>query len=239
MRIFDDVVLLEYRRENDAYTFAGSITIKGQHEEAFQGASFVDMLERAGAVLRQYLGYRLILKRGEAPYPMALPENIEELLRDDTAEAIRRLTIPPQRIEIRDRPTRGKKDTLLGELRHGFDTLADALGDELYLRLQVRRDGSWAEDPASGRWLPVSADQLCGNLRIVEVSPYRGAWCTARTSDVLALGLGRYYLPRRWNPSRGWISHTALVEMYETYQKEKADATSTRSDDSAESGLPA
>lgn len=215
------IVLVVYKRETKTSdTFEGSIEGVGARA-TFLGYTFNQILEHTGEVLRNSPGHRLVMKREEAPYPMLLPEDIEDKLRNDLPAAIEALTVGPQRIVV------GKPKALVQRgLRHGHDTLADALGDELYLRLQVRRDGSWVEDPVSGRWKPLTVDRLCGVLPVETVSPYRGAWCTVKTAKLLELAVPRFYLPRGWNESRGWITHDSLAALYAQYLKEKHDVSS-------------
>lgn len=216
------LVNLIYKREGATETFTGVVEAPSSTFH-FAGACFETLLEFAGEALRSSPGYRLLMRREEAPYPMTLPENIEELLRTDVAAAVRALTVAPQRVVV-DAPKKPKTD-LLGTLRHGHDTLADALGDEVYLRSRQTPRGIQVEDPATGRWAPLSLRDKtvhCGNLPLRIVVP---GWVTARTADVIALGLHRYYLPRRWNPSQGFIAHETLIEMYEFYIKEKTDVS--------------
>lgn len=226
MRASPGAVLVTYKREGSAETFVGNITADG-YKLNFAGADFSSVLSLASEALRQLPGARLIMRREEAPYPMALPENIEEMLRVNLPGAIEALSPAPQRVIV-GRPRKANPD-LIGTLRYGHDTLADALGDEVYLRARSSVDKALqAEDPATGRWVHLALTDdgslLCGKLPLQpKVHTSENRWVVARTDDVLALRLKRYYLPRSWNPSHGWIVHESLLDMYEVYRKEKSD----------------
>ena len=220
------LVNLIYKREGKTETFTGMVESPARTFH-FAGATFKTLLEFAGEALQCNPGHRLLMRREEAPYPMTLPENIEELLRTDINAAVRALTVEPQRVVVE--PIRKPKTDLLGTLRHGHDTLADALGEELYLRSRTSSRGMQVEDPATGRWAQLELRDKtahCGNLPLqAGVHPSNSVWVVARTADVIALGLSRYYLPRRWNPNQGWITHESLIAMYELYIKEKSDVS--------------
>jgi hypothetical protein len=212
------IVLVTYKRETKtSETFLGSIDGAGDTHWTFHGLTFNEILERTGEVLRNSPGHRLVLKREEAPYPMLLPEDIEHLLRTDVPRAIEALTIGPQRVVV-GRP----RAVVSRELRHGHDTLADALGEVVYLRRRPRV----VEDPSSGRWVSLTEGDgrfYCRTLP-VEILGDNNRWVTAKTTDLLALGRDRYFIPRAWNATRGWITHEALASMYQSYLKEKSDA---------------
>lgn len=220
-----DVVALTYKRTDPKlYTYDGRISV-GEEQEEFANKSFNEMLELASGWLRRLPQHRLLFRREEAPYPMTLPAGIEDLLRSDLDGAIRALSVAPQRIEVRSKVPK-RTDMLLGELRAGIDTLADALGDEVYLRMRARQRDILIEDPVTGRWVELvhlpGVMPKCGTLTLTsQVYSKQNQWATIRTSDILALNLERYYLPRRWNPNQGWISHQSLLDMYEFYKQEK------------------
>lgn len=221
----EPLVFVNYKRDSPmGETFSGTVD-SPLGEVAFTGFTFNQVLTLAGETLQKAPGHRLAMKRKEAPYPMLLPEGVEELLRTDIPAAIEVLTVGHQRIVIgpakRPPPSQG--------LRHGSDTLADALGELVYLRRKPRGTGMEIEDPATGRWRALTDNAegyiFCGRLRLATVvgGDNGTRWATARTETLLALELERYYLPRKWNPLGGWISHGLLATMYETYRKEKSD----------------
>jgi hypothetical protein len=211
------VVVVIYKRDTKtSETFSGSISAP-LAQYAFSEITFNQILERASEALLSAPDHRLVLKREEAPYPMLLPSDIEHLLRTDVPAAIAALTIGPQRVVV------GKPKLAVAKgLRHGHDTIADSFGEEIYLRRRPRV----VEDPSSGRWVPLLETDgrlQCRTLPLLNVVG-DGRWVTARLLDILGLQRPRYYIPRGWNESRGWIAHDSLVTMYEHYLKEKADA---------------
>lgn len=210
------LIRLVYRRSSKFELLTGTLETPTQ-TMSFDEVSFETLMGMAGEALRGAPDHRLLIKREEAPYPMALPENIEHLLRTDVAAAIAALTIAPQRIQVT--PTRKvRTDQLIGTLRYGHDTLADAFGEVVYLKARISARGPQIEDPVSGRWVPFSATEkvLLGES---------GRWVPVPTIELLALKASRYYLPRRWNDS-DWISHDSLEAAYASYLKEKANAES-------------
>lgn len=222
-------IFVSYRRDGKAETFSGHVSAPDREEPRhcvkFWSCTFSQILALAQEALLALPEHRLLLKREEAPYAMLLPDGLEDLLRRDLDAAVAALTVGPQRVIVGTTP---KRPFHMGSLRHGHDTLAEALGEELYLRAR-RRLASWeVEDPTTGRWTavvdgtPGRSMPRCGNLSLTSLI---GPWATAATAELLELALPRYYLPRRWNPSEGWITHDSLVEMYEVYRKEKSDVT--------------
>jgi hypothetical protein len=213
-----------YKREGREETFTGSVRLAGLTDITFAGASFNQVLEFAGDALKRAPEARLVLKREEAPYPMVLPADIENLLRTDLQTAIDVLTVSPRRVNINVQ----KQKVHVG-IRHGHDTLADSLGEEVYIRARAGSHGMQVEDPKTGRWVTVLAVTTTHTL----IPPHRlrvhildGFWAEVKTQELLASGATRLYLPRRWNPNYekgGWIDRDLLAYMYDVYRKEKSD----------------
>jgi hypothetical protein len=126
----------------------------------------------------------------------------------DPAAAIQELSPPPRRVIVRSPVAVSATATVQPVFRAGADTLADAFGEEVYLKV---RDGRF-EDPATGRWVPLGFEQ-----KLV------GEWVRVAITDLLGLPADRFFLPRRWNVSGPWITRAALLEKYEEYMKEIAD----------------
>jgi hypothetical protein len=210
-----------YKREGREETFTGSVRREGVTDITFAGATFNQILEFASDALKRAPECRLVMKREEAPYPMVMPTGFDELLRTDLPAAIEALTVLPRQVQVGVH-----KQRVYTGLRHGFDTLADALGDEVYIRMRMAAAGVEVEDPLTGRWKSMlardSATSVCGNLIVSLAS--RG-WVAVNTEHLLAQSAGRYYLPRRWNPSESWITHDLLTYMYDVYRKEKAECS--------------
>jgi len=220
-----EVVTLIYERDHGTETFSGSISGNGAWCK-FTQMSFADMMGLTSNALCAAPSHRLIIKRVEAPYPMTLPEGFENLLRTDLRKAIETLYVGPQTVVI-GAPRRLRKTRAVG-LRVGHDTLADAIGDEVYLRVST----DWKiEDPLTGRWVPTSgflddhSQHKFGGLTLLPLK--RGLqklWTSVWTEDILGLNAARYYLPRGWNLNAdGWITHNGLKSLYEQFKKEKAN----------------
>jgi hypothetical protein len=217
-------ILLTYWRDGKAETFSGTVDVdSADYHRAFSELDFRGLLFEAQRALLLFGSQRLVFQRKEAPYPMVLPTGLEELLIKNLDAAYQALSPEPREVIVgRSRPSRE------GALRHGHDTLAEAFGDVVYFRARTGKNNTtWAEDPLSGRWGVVEKEGQGWRLRQLLIESVlfeqRFQWVTALTKDLLALGAPRYYLPRRWNPSGGWISHADLTAFYDSYQKEKLD----------------
>lgn len=227
-----EVILLSYQREG-IETFTGHIT-GGRQEFHFTRVTFMKMFEMTGEALRYDPGLRLVIQRREAPNSVTLPPGMENLLRRDPVAAVAALSPPPQRVIVRD----VTKPKLNKALRYGHDTLADSIGEEVYLKakLDTHHPESWlqAEDPLTGRWVPIlerDGKLYCGDLAVKYYFMGESRWIVARTEDILASDAARYYLPRRWNEgllhgvTQGWISHDSFESIYRSYKKEKANVS--------------
>lgn len=220
------VILLRYRRELHTEAFTGSIT-GGFFESHFSFLSFADMFQMVGTALIASPELRLVIQREEGGGPATLPLSLESLLRTNTPEAIAAMTVPPRRVVVREARPR----PIVHTLRQGHSTLADALGEDVYLKSKVNTFADeWlqVEDPVTGRWVPAVEQGgllYCGTLPVQVILDTESKWARARVDGILALGLPRYYLPRRWNSTGGWITHEALASLYSQYQKEKANVT--------------
>jgi hypothetical protein len=118
-----------------------------------------------------------------------------------------------------------------GLLRVGHDTIAEAFGDLVYCAVDPA--SHQIECPGCGRWAEASTQRLACeitgcSIRIMGKLTGR-AWFVVGTDELLKLGLERYYLPRSWNSSRGWISRDELLAMFENFKKERAQCSQTDS----------
>lgn len=206
-----------YKREGREETFSGSVRRDGVTDITFAGASFNQVLEFASDALKRAPDHRLVMKREEAPYPMVMPTGFEDLLRTDLQAAIEALTVLPRRVQVGV-----QRQKVYTGLRHGLDTIADALGEEVYIRHRPGGvTGLQIESPLTGRWADLTQDPEL-QKRYFGIVVHRGGWASLRTEELLANSASRFYLPRRWNPSESWITRDTLAYMYDVYQKEKA-----------------
>lgn len=170
---------------------------------------------------------------GLKPYKME--QVMVDLLRTDPVAAIHSMSVPHRTLDLRgmrglDAATlreklAGMMETLRTDLFVyggasllvvGEDTVADSIGEEVYCR---RRDDH-IECPGCGMWVhqrdPFECDKRCGSKLPVR---YMERWAAFSVQQLLALNLDRYFLPRRWNPSGGYIDRDKLTELYEGWKK--------------------
>lgn len=236
-----NTLTLEYKRVGHAYDGRIHLNQDGKHisRGSFEQISFEDVMARVATVLMVVYDVRVFFKRTEREglQPVEIVgEELEELKRNPLAFAQAR-TMEHRVIHVRDKVQAA--DAIEVTVRAGHDTLADAFGDELYLR---RRDKK-VESPMTGRWVDLDRDDPSEPFYIFAggvvshgdgPEPYGGTditvreageqWVTTRTDELLQQEWGRYYLPRAWNESGSWISHEDLKQKYEQYLKEKSDA---------------
>lgn len=219
-------IRLEYRRIGTSYS--GVITVQVETTSGhFCDYGFVDypysrMMSRLAKTIQKYDEVTVVFVRTELKYASyELDQKVIALLRSDPALAIRSMSVEPIRVIVRDKPT----SLPAGLLRVGHGTLAASFGDEVYCA--VRSDT--IECPVCGRWSRATVkDIMCMNpacfLRL------RGKrvgvpWFAVKTEDVLGANAPRYFLPRPWNPSGGWITREELSELYRTFQKEREECS--------------
>jgi hypothetical protein len=145
-----------------------------------------------------------------------------ELFKADPAAAIRRRIIPVQEVNLRDAQERPP-------LRAGLETLADAFGDNVYVRGRTRATENELECPGCGTWSVVNRKGRvptfdCKKCRmgttLVDFSP-TGLWVGITVEELFETGVEQFFLPRAWNTYGNWISRDNLNVLYLTYLKEK------------------
>lgn len=215
-------VVLEYRREGTAST--GRIFwVEGNLPEVslqlFEKVPFSVMMTHLARAVQKDASCGVLLVRSDCTNlrPTRLDKETIDLLRSDPVAAIRSMTIPARRIDI-------KRDPIAMEsspIRVGYDALADSFGDRIYCRLANDR----VECPACGRWADIEASVLvckepkCG-LSIL-MKPQSPRWITVETIDLLGSRFSRFYLPRAWNPNSIWISKQELQDLFDHWTQEK------------------
>lgn len=222
-----DEIVLTYRREGEAYTGSLVYAVK---TVPFTAKSYAWVMREVHLALVDLPEAEVQLVRDDRPglLPVKLDPGARMLLRDDPARFIEVHTVAPRIIDM----TNGQKPERVAKLveryeiparsrlRVGHDTLADAFGEVVYLKLHKAR----VESPVDGRWVILGAlEQLLG-LRVQEALNTEGdlsGWATVRVEDLLAVNTEQYFLPRAWNSTGPWISKATLREKYEAYLKEK------------------
>ncbi len=251
-------ILLSYRRHpelvDDEHLFSGSLelyTPSGSRLELlpFEQLSFNKMLSRVSEHLRQNPDAQVVLTRLEqtALRPIQLGEETRVLLRDDPVTAIRTMNVQAGQAPPTDqhRPV----------LRSAYDTLAEAFGLHLYVRMHT----GYIEDPLTGKtaslafghksgwrirgegdswtnWLPISLPELEGQTVAFSADDDKAAqelagqlarckWAVISIFDLLERPGNKFFLPRLWNSHGQWITRQALNERLDKYNQEKAQAS--------------
>ena len=232
-----DEIVLTYHRDGE--TYAGSLVyaVPGAAPTEFTNKSvqFADksyawVMREVHVALTDLPEASVKIVRDDRPglLPVLLDSNARTLLRDDPARFIEVHTIAPRVLDL----TNGQKTDRVAklveryeiparsQLRIGHDTLADAFGEVIYLKLHKAR----VESPIDGRWVVLGAVEQQLGLHVQEALNTEGelsGWATVLTEDLLAVNTDQYFLPRAWNASGSWISKASLREKYDTYIKEK------------------
>lgn len=216
---FNQKIILAFQRQadlqNNEHLLTGHIDIvleKSKQRIGFEDFSFARAVRRFAGIAIEHPEAALFMMRLEQkpkPVAMHLNEAQSKALREDTEAFIQELSPPPQRVVIRKTSTVSVGDAVT--FKAGADVLADAFGDEVY----IRRRGEMYESPITGRW--VSAGEIGAWTLSVNES-----WASVPTHLLLAEKKDRYFLPRAWNTSGPWISHADLEKKYFEYLKEKA-----------------
>ena len=238
-----DVILLSYKRAhelvNDEHLMSGSIELFNENEKledqyVFGEVSFARMMSAVSERLRQHREAKVVIHRLEnsALHPIILGDEMRALLRDDPVAAIRTMHVKRGQRAMEAQPV----------LRSGFDTLSDAFGERIYLRLQ----SGMAEDPLTGKmltlaygeksgwrirgdkddwqsWLPIEMPGAPNTMDGGELTDFlvTARWATVSVADLLATSESKFFLPRRWNPDGQWVTREALSERLEKFNKEK------------------
>lgn len=216
-----DNVTLSYKREGEAFT--------GELDGvAFAGWSYARMMTEAHNELCKRPQAGLFITRTERAglLPVQLEPQLLDLLRTDPARFIQANSLAPRTYDMRgDRTSKlaaGERYDIPKSvgLRACVDTLADAFGEHVYLR--VRR-GLSVEHPATGRWVSVSAlHEWLGTDATELLASEAGGWLKVPTPYLLQTPAQRFFLPREWNTYGNWIARAALHDMYEQFIKEKS-----------------
>ena len=216
-------IKLSYGHNGETYSgeYVVSTGNPPDSKRSFVNYFFPRMMSNLATYVRDHDECTVVLSRLEVEdSEYILDEGTVELLRRDPAAAIQSMMHEDRVIYIRDSAKSSGPPPVL--LRAGHDTLAAAFGDTVYCK--VNPLGKF-ECVGCGRWSIVTPTSMpctvCG-LRLYG-STCGSDWFCVKTTDLLARRLGRYYLPRLWNP-RGWISHDELHAMYKDFNKERRDA---------------
>lgn len=225
----DDIVL-EYKRVNvdrcHGRIFQGTKTFASFHSEDFRS-----MLREFAQALQSDDQARAVWQRTDRPglTPYYLDAEVTQLFREDPVAAIEGMcppSISPSTTVQRVQQERVKMVPI--SVRAGHDALADAFGEEIYIRARGRKDQVYIECPCCGIWAPiidrmsVCINQKCKAhvlLRVVRVVNEK--WAAMNIEEILETGSPRFYLPRAWNEGRSWVSLWDLQQKWEAFKKER------------------
>ena len=220
-----DEIRLHFGRVGDLYSGQVLVTYgptRGMFTRAeFEGFSFPRMMAKLAEVIREHEQARVFMNRTEMNgSTYKLDDATVELLRKDPAAAISSMMPESRTVVIRDRSAFAVPPSRL--LRVGHDTIAEAFGDAIYCVVDAKGQ---VECPGCGRWSEATANWLnCSNTSCAVRLPGKltgMAWFVIETTELLKLNHSKYYLPRSWNPKRGWIPHQELQSLFESFQQER------------------
>jgi len=225
-------LVLEYKRVNvDRST--GRVVLKEDGSErspwlAFDSVDFPTMLRAYARLLKDNEEAVAIWQRTDRPglLPYTLDPQVADLFRTDIEAAIVSMSPDVRSPSYKLQSIQAAREVPAG-LRAGFDTLADAFGDKLYVRF---RDNSEIECPCCGMWGSSHRDdtficqKACANrqVRAFLVEP-SGRWAGFSAQHLLDSGSSKFYFPRAWNDGASWISREKLQMKLDEYNKEKSE----------------
>lgn len=233
------MLLLTYWRrhelEGDEHLFDANVG-NPDGEVRFEGLSFEEVILRFSefANLEQHAKSNLYIARGEVVAPGALlSESEADMLRKDPASFARALSFPVSRVVLRLGADTG---VATPPIKAGYDSLADAFGDHIYLRVRAT-PSPVIECPLCGRWKAhlVKGLFLCGcmppEFGLHGEAALDPKWFMIETRVLLYADFAeRFYLPRAWNQSGAWVSYEDLKAKYEAFTKERESCFSHKVD---------
>lgn len=238
------ILTLAYRRSRGdlstgAFLLTTAETDTANVLEHFEDLTFIDMMKKFAKYLADYPQVSAAFQRTDRPglLPFLLAPDEIELFRSDPAAAIRQRMISPQVVHIPvDKSRKPSANSAIPPLDAGYATLAQCFGELVYTRVRKRpEDLPLVECTSCGFWCPIARIDADGwAFRCVECSawvpvadfqPDEG-WAGVSIDTLLASGTTRFFLPRKWNKNGNWISRPELVEMYDTFKKEKSRCSS-------------
>lgn len=231
----DDIVL-EYKRV-DGDRCHGRIYQGNRTFVAFHSEGFRSMLREFASALQQDESARAVWKRTDRPglVPYYLDAEVTELFRKDPVAAIESMC-PPSHSPLTtvQRVQEQRVQMVPISVRAGHDALADAFGEQVYLRLRERKGDLFVECPCCGIWASVSDNKpktaklsACINRKcrafdlLPVITPVNGKWAAIGVEELLGMKSHRFYLPRAWNEGHSWISLNDLQLKWDEFNKEK------------------
>lgn len=234
-----DHVVLSYAHEAGD-TCTGVISLNGEPICPFKALPYRRMLKNLAKVGMEHDVMVVDIARSDCPelLPMRLDDATTKLMKEDMVAFIHALCVGTDQPIVVDlkkvREAKAKKEAAVprveGVLLGGHDTLAEAIGDVVYCRVN---DKDFVECPLCGRWhksrtfaakTGSSLSATCPHKNLGLVFFLHRRWAVISIAQLLNLPMIRYYLPRGWNPTRGWISKQKLTELYRSSLQERRNA---------------
>ena len=233
-------ITLKYRRVEHHYTghFLYSVGDAVVQEEFT--LEYREMLKRLCNILNQYCPKEALvvvtLQRTDRDglLPVDLDATTVHLLRTDPVAGIAALTYEKPSAPL-TAVARKKIEGAVYQpepVRAGIDALAQAFGDEVYVRV---RDGK-VECPCCGFWIRDILQVPAGGMGDMDVSCTKSChnrfrlrifsdWASVPVAELLnATSADRFYLTREWANGQSWVSREMLRKRYNAYLREKAQA---------------
>jgi hypothetical protein len=253
--VADQIIVAWMRQERltgDVHLLNGYYDIKAKEDldrKPFADRTYAKMIGEFARHARDNPEAQLyVLRLDQKPQPVAMriEPGMADLLREDPVRYIE-ATSPPARtvkLKLDDSVKLNKVQDNLhvetnGEAWHtpipgGYDTVVESFGDDIYCRVS----GNLIECPSCGRWAAstptedVDADMECSSclfrdLFTITVTP-KSTWAVIPTESLLqntTTNGKRFYIPRAWNKGGPWIKTEQLRQKYESFCKERNDAS--------------
>lgn len=250
---------LEHRREGHAYD--GRIVWDDEPDDpskmvytvekeldTFKQWSFPRMMARFAreAITRPEAELIMLRTEREDLKPFLLDAGTSRRLREDPASVIASMSVDHrvvERAKVQLEDNVKVEDSVKLQLRAGHDTLADAFGDFVYLKLRPHKtDGMQGECPFTGTWVGFGAHADNTSQFLLKTGRQNAhadwlpielvggsktenpKWVRVKTEVLLRHVIkGQFFIPRKWNKTSPWITHGELERMYEEYKKESQD----------------
>lgn len=228
-------------------------TAKGRNH--FEDNTFEEVIKAFSALAQDVPDAELFMMRLEQkpkPIAMHLDEQQATMLRENVEAFLRTISPPPQRVVIRKTDNIAVSATS-AVFKAGHEALADAFGDEIYIRtrkwwkdersstpvwrgeIESVFDGRWKECHTivgineDGKTISCPGDIYdCAISLATTFKKVNDNWAKVNVVQLLAIGekreQKRYFLPRAWNTSGPWITHGDLKKKYLEFLKEAAQA---------------
>lgn len=211
----EKILRWSYSRNPDN-TSTGSVSLGPEHW-SFAELTFKEMLAHVSRVLLKTAAEAILIVRptSRKTHEFLLEAQIVEALRTDLEKAENMMTWTPT-------AKNESKPEVLGHpsIRAGLSTLAESFSDEVFILSTVDR----LECPFCSLWVPAFEKFHCTNcgqeIELVH-RVHEERWYLAKVQDLLASNAPKFFLPRRWNKGKTWISKEELQELSNQWKKMK------------------